>query len=100
MTGRVGYPQFAKGARLVAMLLAVLLLVSSLPGHAAMDGCAIDCGADQIEVMDHAGADCGACMALVDSPVLPRVPPDTLVDLADPAVVEFIAPPPRQPPRS
>ncbi len=47
MTGRVGCPKFARGARLVALFLAVLLLISSLPGHATMGDCAIDCGTGQ-----------------------------------------------------
>lgn len=100
MTGNASYPQHTHGARLLALLLAVLLLVSSLPGHAAMDSCAADCGATQIEWVDHASADCGACAVPTAFPVLSRVPPEALADLADPALVEFIIPPPWQPPKS
>ncbi len=89
-----------RGVRLLALLLVVLLLVASLPGHASMNDCAVDCGTLQVEMLDHANADCGACAALTATPAFPRVPPDALADLADPAVVEFIAAPPREPPRS
>lgn len=101
MTGNVRYLQPTGVARLMALLLAVLLLVASLPGLAAMDdSCTVDSGACQVEMLDHAGADCGTCAALTATPVLHCVPPDVLVDLADPAIVEFIAPPPRYPPRA
>lgn len=101
MTGHVCYHQPTAAARLMALLLAVLLLVGSLPGHAAMDdSCAVDCGAFQVEMLDHTGADCGVCAALAASPRLPGVPPDAIASLADPAVIEFIAPPPREPPKS
>jgi len=100
MTSKASYPQPTRVARLMALLLAVLLVVS-LPGHAVMDdSCAIDCGAPQVEMVDHSSADCGACAALTAAPVLPCVPPDVLADFADPAVIEFIASPPRYPPRT
>lgn len=100
MTGIASHPPSTQVARLMALLLAVLLLVASLPGHATMENCAIDCSAPQVETLDHAGSDCGACAALTASPIVPRVPPDALADLPDPAVVEFIAPPPHEPPRA
>ncbi len=100
MTGNVRYLQITRGTRLMALLLALLLLVVSLPGHAAMDDCAVDCGTSQVEMLDHTGADCGVCAALTASPRLPDVPPDAIASLADPAVIEFIAPPPREPPKS
>ncbi|WP_458527141.1 hypothetical protein [Onishia taeanensis] len=101
MAGTFRYPPQIRGARLMALLLAVLLLVSSLPGLAAMDdNCAVDCGAFPVDMLDHSGADCDACAALTASPFVPLVPPDALADLADPAVAEFIAPPPREPPKS
>ena len=100
MTCNVRYLLHTRGVRLMALLLAVLLLVASLPGHATMDDCAVDCGTSQVEMPDHTVADCGACAALTATPIVPRVPPDALVDLADPAVVEFIATPPREPPKS
>lgn len=100
MTGTARYLLQNRGTRLMALLLAVLLLVASLPGHATMDDCAVDCGTSQVEVLDHANADCGACAAVTATPTVPRVPPDALADLADLALVEFIAPPPREPPRA
>jgi len=83
----------------MALLLAVLLSVSSLPGHAALDSCAADCGAAQAEMVDHADADCGTCAALTGAPLVAAAQPSTLAGRTDPAVVEFIAPPPREPPR-
>lgn len=101
MTDSVRYQQFTAAARLMALLLAVLLLIGSLPGHAVMDdSCAVDCGASQVEMLDHTGADCGVCAPLTASPRLPGVLPDAIVYLADLAVIEFLAPPPREPPKS
>lgn len=101
MINNVRYLLPTEAARLIALLLTVLLLFGSLPGHAAMDdSCAVDCGASQVEMIDHNGADCGVCAALTASPRLPCVPPDAIAYLAEPAVVEFIASPPREPPKS
>lgn len=101
MTSTARHLPHTRGARLMALLLAVLLLVGSLTGHAAMDeGCAVDCGTPQVEWLEHAGADCGVCAVLAASPRLPGIPPEAIAQLADPAVIEFMAPPPREPPKS
>ena len=84
----------------MAMLLAVLLLVASLPGHANMDDCAVNCGTSQVEMLDHTNADCFACAAVTATPTVFSAPPNSHVDLADPDMVEFIVPPPREPPKS
>ncbi|MDR9438714.1 MAG: hypothetical protein RI841_04335 [Halomonas sp.] len=83
----------------MALLLAVLLSVTSLAGHAAMDACATDCTATQVEMIDHADADCSACATMAESPLVANAHPDTLVGISSPAVVEYIPLPPRQPPR-
>ncbi|MCJ8286377.1 hypothetical protein [Halomonas sp.] len=100
MTGTARYLLQSRGTRMMAVLLAVLLLVASLPGHANMDDCAVNCGTSQVEMLDHTNADCCACVAVTATHTVFSVPPDSLADLADPAMVKFIVPPPREPPRS
>ncbi|SEK71837.1 hypothetical protein [Halomonas daqiaonensis] len=88
-----------RAGRLLALLLAVLLSVTSLAGHAAMDACASDCTTAQVEMVDSTDPECGACAALGASPLVASAHPDTLVGIATPAVVEVFSPPPHQPPR-
>jgi hypothetical protein len=99
MTLGARQPHLTRGGRLLALLLVVLLSVSSLVGHAAMDSCA-DCSATQVAMADHADPDCSACAALGASPLVIHAHPNTLADIFSPAMVEYIAPPPRHPPRS
>jgi hypothetical protein len=97
MTVSAGSP---RAGRLLAMLLVVLLAASSLAAQAAMDGCAADCGTAQVEMLDHAEPECGACAAMAATPLVILAYPDTLAGADGPATVEFIAPPPREPPRT
>jgi len=100
MTGKARHPHLTRGGRLLALLLAVLLSVSSLTSEAAMDSCAADCSVAQVELIDHADPDCSACAALAESPLFISVHSDTLAGSFPPAMVEYISPPSHQPPRS
>lgn len=101
MTGAQARPLHrTRGGRLLALLLAVLLSVTSLAGHAAMDACASDCTTAQVEMIDSADPECSACAAIGATPVIASTDPDTLVGASGPAVVEYTPSPPRQPPRS
>ncbi len=100
MTGAQARPLHrTRAGRLLALLLAVLLSVTSLAGHAAMDACASDCTTAQIEMVDNTDPECSACAAMAESPLVPSAPSGTLAGISIPAVVEYISPPPRQPPR-
>ncbi|SDK06900.1 MULTISPECIES: hypothetical protein [Halomonadaceae] len=88
-----------RGGRLLALLLVVLLSVSGLTAQAAMESCAADCSTAEVELFDHADPECAGCAALASTPLVIPATPDTLADTAGPAKVEFIAPPPREPPR-
>ncbi len=88
-----------RGARLLALLLALLLSVTSLAGHAAMDACASDCTTAQVEMVDNTDHECSACTTLVTTLAIAPMSLDTLADASRPAVVEYIPLPPRQPPR-
>lgn len=88
-----------RGGRLLALLLVVVLSVSGLTAQAAMDSCATDCSTAEVEMFDHADAECAGCAALAATPLVMPATPDTLADTDGPATVEFIAPPPREPPR-
>ncbi|PAU73921.1 hypothetical protein CK498_25280 [Halomonas salipaludis] len=84
---------------MLALLLVVLLSVSGLTAQAAMESCAADCSTAEVELFDHADPECAGCAALASTPLVIPATPDTLADTAGPAKVEFIAPPPREPPR-
>ncbi|MDI5889572.1 hypothetical protein [Halomonas rhizosphaerae] len=99
MTAKAGQLHLTRGGRLLAFLLAVLLSVTSLAGQAAMESCAADCSTAQVEMFDHADPECAGCAALAAMPLVIPATPDTLADTDGPAAVEFIAPPPREPPR-
>ncbi|MBF7051910.1 hypothetical protein IOC61_01080 [Halomonas sp. KAO] len=99
MTISAGSQHRARGGRLLALLLAVLLSVSGLVAQAAMDSCAADCSTAEVEMFDFAASDCAGCVAMPALPLIFPPPPDTLADTDGAAVVEFIAPPPREPPR-
>lgn len=99
MTGQARQPHLTRGGRLLALLLAVLLSVTSLAGQAAMESCAADCSAAEVEMLDHADPECAGYAALSSTPLVIPATPDTLADTDGPAAVEFIAPPPREPPR-
>ncbi|MDW7746537.1 hypothetical protein [Halomonas sp.] len=99
MTVPAGSQQRTRGGRLLALLLAVLLSVTSLAGQAAMESCAADCSTAEVEMFDHADPECAGCAALSATPLVIPATPDTLADTDGPAAVEFIAPPPREPPR-
>lgn len=88
-----------QGGRLLALLLAMLLSVTSLAGQAAMDSCAADCSTAEVELFDHADPECAGCAALAATSLVIPATPDTLADTDGPAKVEFIAPPPREPPK-
>ncbi|MDC8802758.1 hypothetical protein FIU83_10815 [Halomonas sp. THAF5a] len=88
-----------RGGRLLALLLVVLLSVTGLTAQAAMESCAADCSTAEVELFDHADPECAGCAALASTPLVIPATPDTLADTAGPAKVEFIAPPPREPPR-
>lgn len=92
-------PHPRPGQRLLALLLAVLLSVASLSGHAAMDDCAADCVAPQAELQAGSDLDCGACAALAAMPLLAALPAATPIDAAGPALVDHASPPARPPPR-
>ncbi|MBS9405313.1 hypothetical protein KG088_16985 [Halomonas sp. TRM85114] len=85
--------------RLLAFLLALLLSVTSLVGHAAMDACASDCTTAQVEMVDNPDHECSACATLVATPIIASKSLDPLAEASHPAVVEYIHLPPRQPPR-
>ncbi|PRY73156.1 hypothetical protein [Halomonas ventosae] len=99
MTVPAGSQHRTRGGRLLALLLAVLLSLSGLVAQAAMDSCATDCSTAEVEMFDHADAECAGCAALAATPLVMPATPDTLADTDGPATVEFIAPPPREPPR-
>lgn len=99
MTGQARQPHLMPGARLLALLLALMLSVTSLAGHAAMDVCASDCTTTQVERVDNTDHECSVCAALAATPVIASTSLDTLADASSPAVVEYIPLPPRQPPR-
>ncbi|MCA1770700.1 MAG: hypothetical protein LC652_12415 [Halomonas sp.] len=101
MTGIQARPLHrTRGGRLLALLLTVLLSLTSLAGHAAMDACASDCTTAQVEMVDNTDPECSACAALTASPLVTNLHPDTLAVTATPAVVNYLSPPPHQPPRS
>ncbi|WP_280546821.1 MULTISPECIES: hypothetical protein [unclassified Halomonas] len=100
MTGKARHPHLIRGGRLLALLLAVLLSMSSLAGHAAMDACASDCSTAQVEIVDDTDPECSACVALTESPLVTSAHSDTLAGISNPAVVEHTSSPPCQPPRS
>ncbi|MEQ6887254.1 hypothetical protein ABE957_01000 [Halomonas sp. CS7] len=99
MTAPARHPHPRRGQRLLALLLAVLLSVASLSGHAAMDACANDCSVPQAEMLAGGDADCGACAAMAAVPLIAASAADTLADTAGPALVDFIPLPARPPPR-
>ncbi|MDZ7851555.1 MAG: hypothetical protein U5L98_02600 [Halomonas sp.] len=101
MTGIQARPLHrTREGRLLALLLAVLLSLTSLTGHAAMEACASDCTTAQVEMVDNIEPECSACAALTASPLVTNSHPDTLVGTTTPAVVKHLSPPPHQPPRS
>lgn len=89
-----------RGGRLLALLLVLLLSVTSMAGQAAMDSCAAECSTAEVEMFDHADPDCAGCAAMAATPLVMPATLDTLADTDGAAAVEFIAPPPREPPRS
>lgn len=100
MTGAQAIPLHrTRGARLLTLLLVLLLSVSSLAGHAAVDACASDCMTAQVEMVDSTDHECSVCMALAVTPVIASASSGTLAGISSPAVVEYIPLPPRQPPR-
>jgi len=74
--GRARQPHLTRVGRLLALLLVMLLSVSSLGSHAAMDSCAANCDATQVEISDHANPDCSACAAISASPLVSYAPPE------------------------
>lgn len=100
MTALAGPTYLIRGSRLMALLLSVLLSVSVPTVLAASDSCAVDCSAAQVEMLDHADSECGTCSAMTAAPLFIPAYPDSLAGISSPAVVEFIAPPPREPPRA
>ncbi|SFT91182.1 hypothetical protein [Halomonas saccharevitans] len=99
MTVPARHSHHPRGQRLLALLLAVLLSVASLSGHAAMDACSVDCATPLAEMVDGVDADCGACAAMAAMPLIAASAADTLAGTADPALVDFIPLPARPPPR-
>lgn len=101
MTGFQARPLHrTRGGRLLALLLAMLLSLTSLAGHAAMDACASDCTTAQVEMVDNTDPECGTCGAVAASSLDTSAHPDIQAGTATPAVVEYVLPPPHQPPRS
>lgn len=99
MTAPTGSQHRTRGGRLLALLLVVLLSVSGLTAQAAMESCAADCSTAEVELFDHADPECAGCAALASTSLVIPATPDTLADTDGPAKVEFIAPPPREPPK-
>lgn len=99
MTPPARHPHPRPSQRLLALLLAVLLSVASLSGHAAMDACATDCAAPQAEMLAGGDLDCGTCAALAAMPVVAALPAATPFDATGPALVDHAPPPARPPPR-
>ncbi|MDX1465520.1 MAG: hypothetical protein R3215_07460 [Halomonas sp.] len=99
MTAPARHPQSRPGQRLLALLLALLLSVASLSGHATTDACASDCGIPQAEMLAGDDLDCGTCAALAAAPVMAALPAATPFDAAGPALVDHAPLPARPPPR-
>ena len=99
MTAPARHPQPRPGQRLLALLLAVLLSVASLSGHATTDACASDCGLPQAEMLAGGDLDCGTCAAVATAPVMAALPAATPLDAAGPALVDHAPLPARPPPR-
>ncbi|MFG6158784.1 hypothetical protein ACGTNG_08250 [Halomonas sp. 1390] len=99
MTAPARHPHPRQGQRLLALLLAVLLSVASLSGHAAMDACAADCTTTQADMLAGDDLDCGACAAVAAVPVMASLPAATPIDAAGPALVDHALLPARPPPR-
>lgn len=104
MTAPARHPHHPRGQRLLALLLAVLLAMTSLSGHAAMGACADDCAVPQAERpaggdLGSGDLDCGACAALPAAPVMRVLPTASPVDAAHPALVDRARLPARPPPR-
>ncbi len=93
-------PHHRSAARLLALLLGVVLSVTSLVGHAAMEACAPECTPAQVEMVEAGGAECGACADLMAVPRLRALAPEPLADTPTPATVEHVPLPPRRPPRA
>ncbi|TLF52258.1 hypothetical protein FEI13_05140 [Halomonas urmiana] len=100
MTASARQPHHSRqGQRLLALLLAVLLSVASLSGHAAMDACASDCSAPPAEMLAGADLDCSTCAVVAAAPVMASLPAATPIDAAGPALVDHAPLPARPPPR-
>ncbi len=98
--------QYRRTKCLVAMLLALLVAISSLNSHAAMDTHQIDCGlASQTQLFggDTTTTDdtrCSACSMLPSSGVLAVAEPPFPAFAPALAMVSHRLPPPRRPPKS
>lgn len=99
MTAEATTSHLTRARRLLALLLAVLLSLSSLVSQAAMDSCPADCSTAEVTMFDHAAPECAGCAAMAATPLVTAASPDTLADSDAPVAVEFIASPPREPPR-
>ncbi|CAM4004659.1 hypothetical protein VRRI112168_10175 [Vreelandella rituensis] len=88
-----------RNSRLLALFLVLVLSLSSLPAHASMDACLIDCTPAQVEMLDtHEG--CAACAALTSTGIFTINAPDSLA-IAPLMAVDVHTPlPPRRPPKA
>lgn len=97
--------QHRRSPRLLALLLVLLVAMSGLTTHAAMDSHQIDCGlASQVQVLDgDRSADdtrCSACSMLLHSGSLTVAEPPFPAFAPAPALVSHRLPPPRRPPKA
>ncbi|QTP58446.1 hypothetical protein HNO53_06820 [Billgrantia antri] len=92
------------GARFLALLLALLLALSSLSTHAAMESHQADCGvASSVQQLDDDTADdtrCSACTMVPHLGSLSAVEPPFPAIAPALAMADHRMPPPRRPPRA
>ncbi|AXY43014.1 hypothetical protein [Halomonas sp. JS92-SW72] len=96
--------QSARGGRLLALLLALLLAVTALSSHGAMESHQADCGlVAQVQLLDAETPDehrCASCAALPPSIDLATAAPHFPALAPALAVIAHRPLPPRRPPRT
>ncbi|WP_416138574.1 hypothetical protein ACM26W_19290 [Halomonas sp. HK25] len=94
----------ARGGRLLALLLALLLAVTSLSSHGAMESHQADCGlVAPVQLLDGDMPEeprCASCAALPPTIDLPTAAPRFPALAAAQAVIAHRPQPPRRPPRA
>lgn len=105
MKRHIGTSQHRRaGGRLLALLLALLLAMTSLSSHGATQADQADCLQPQAMMqLDSAGSDdhrCSACSALMPSLSLSTAEPVVPATVLAVAYVDRIPLPPRRPPRA